>query len=112
MVVYAVLLTGTSLILANTELVGAARIAIGLVPVIPMAYIVWLVVASFQGLDEYWQRIQLAALPFAFLGTMLVAFTWGFLENLGFDRLSGFVLFGLMNLLYLIGLVFARRRYS
>ena len=112
LVVYAALLTGSSLILANTDVEGVARTAIGMLPVIPMAYIVWLVVARFQGLDEYWQRIQLAALPFAFLGTMLLMFTWGFLENLGFDRLNGFVVFGVMNVLYVIGLVFSRRRYS
>ena len=61
---------------------------------------------------QSWQQVQLMALPFAFLGSLLFAFTWGFVENAGLDPLSGFVMFGVMNALYLVGLWLARRRYS
>lgn len=111
MVVYAIALV-VSLALLDGDPDQPWRTVVALIPVFPMAYIVWLVIARFRALDEYWQQIHLTALPFAFLGSILVVFTWGFLENAGFDRLDGFVVFGIMNGLYVIGLWLARRRMS
>lgn len=111
MAVYGIVLT-TSLLLLNGDVSQPWRTVIALTPVIPVAYLVWVVVARIRSLDEYWQRVHLTALPIAFLGSISVAFTWGFLQNAGLAPLDGFVMFGVMVGLYLVGLWIARRRMS
>lgn len=110
LVAYAVVLAASLLVVEDLD--QPWRTIVALTPVLPMVYVVWVVVGRFRALDEYWQQIQLMALPFAFLGTILLALSWGFAENAGLEPLSGFVWFLVMNLLYLTGLWLARRRYS
>lgn len=111
MTAYAIVLVASLLIL-DEDMDQPLRAIVALMPVVPVLYVVWVVVARFRALDEYWQQIQLTALPFAFLGSLLVAFTWGFAENAGLEPMNGFVMFGVMSALYLIGLWMARGRYS
>ncbi len=87
------------------------RFAVALVPVAGMAVIVLVVVNRYRAMDEYWQTVHLTALPFALLGAMGVAITWGFLENVGAPELSGFAWFLVMNVTYLAGLALAHWRY-
>ena len=101
MAVYTVVLVGM-IYLMGRGLEQPWKTIVALVPVIPMLYIVWLVVARSRTLDEYWQKIQLDALPFAFLGSMTVAFTFGFLEIAGLQPLSWFWMFGIMNVLWVV----------
>lgn len=109
--VYGIVLTA-SLLLLDGDMEQPWRTVVALLPVIPMVYVVWVVVARIRSLDEYWQQVHLTALPIAFLGSMLVAFTWGFLQNAGIAPLDGFVMFAVMAGLYLMGLWVARRRLS
>lgn len=111
MVVYAIVLT-VSLTFLRGNVEQPWRTVAAMVPAVPVGYVVWLVVDRIRSLDEYWQRIHLTALPIAFLGSLLVAFTWGFVENAGFERLDGFVMSAVMGGLYLVGLWVARRRLS
>lgn len=110
-VVYGIVLTG-SLLLLKGDLVSPWRTVIALLPVVPMVGVVWVVLSRIRSLDEYWQQIHLTALPVAFLGSLLFAFTWGFLQNAGVAPLDGFVMFAVMVGLYLVGLWVARRRLS
>ena len=110
---YAGLLVVSLLLLEGDRLADSAwRFPIALLPVPAGAYLVYLVAHRYRGLDEYWQRIHLTALPVAVLGSLLVAFTLGFLENAGIGRPSGFVYFGIIVGLYLLGLFLAKQRYS
>lgn len=109
--IYAIVLTA-SLLLLGGDIEQPWRTVVAVLPVIPMLYVVWVVVARFRSLDEYWQKVHMTALPIAFLGSMLVAFTWGFLQNAGIAPLDGFVMFAVMAGLYLVGLWIARRRMS
>jgi hypothetical protein len=68
-------------------------------------------ISYFLASDELEQRIQLVGLGVAFLGTLMVTFSWGFLEGIGYERLSGFATFGVLVALYVAGLVVAQRRY-
>ena len=111
--VYAVLLVVSILLLRDDRLADSLwRFPVALLPLPAGGYIIYLEVRRFQRLDEYWQRIHLTALPIAFLGSALVAFTLGFLENAGIPRPSGFFYFLVTIALYVLGLVIARRRYS
>lgn len=110
---YAVLLVVSLLLLEGDRLSDSPwRFAVALLPAPAGVFLVYLFVRRYRRLDEYWQRIHLTALPVAVLGSILVAFTLGFLENAGVDRQSGFVYFGIIVGLYLVGLFLAKRRYT
>lgn len=109
---YAVLLIGSVQLLEQDAISDSGwRIAVALLPLPAAAGIVANTISAYRATDELGQRIQLQALAAAFLGTMLAAFTWGLLEGVGLPRLSGFVYFGILWLLYLVGLWWANRRY-
>lgn len=57
------------------------------------------------------RRLQLEALALAFAGTALIAFGYGFLEDAGLPRLSVFVVWPLMAVLWLVGGLAGRMRY-
>lgn len=110
--VYGVLLAVSMTVLATDELDDNwLRYLVALVPVAGMAIVVLVVVNRFKAMDEYWQTVHMTALPFALLGSMGVAITWGFLENVGAPELAGFAWFLVMNVAYLVGLAIARWRY-
>ncbi len=111
--VYIILLAISRLLLQDEGLADSVwRIPIALLPLPAGAYFIYLEVRRYQNLDEYWQRVHLTALAIAFLGSALVAFTFGFLENAGMAKQSGFIYFLVMITLYVLGLLIARRRYS
>ncbi len=80
-------------------------------PVPAAAAIIAIAIAQFLADDELQQRIRLTALAVSCLGTMLFAFSWGFLEGLGFERLSGFAISGILVGLYAVAFVWSGRRY-
>ena len=63
-------------------------------------------------LDELQRRIQFEAIAFAFAGTALLTFSYGFVENVGFPHLSWFFVWPIMAILWIIGLGIATRRYG
>ena len=113
LLVYSILLVISIVLLRDQGLADSVwRIPIALLPLPAGAYLMYLEVRRYQHLDEYWQRVHLTALAIAFLGSALVAFTFGFLENAGMAKQSGFIYFLVMITLYVLGLLIARRRYS
>ena len=113
LLVYSILLVISIVLLRDDGLAASVwRIPVALLPLPAGAYLSYLEVRRYQNLDEYWQRVHLTALAIAFLGSALVAFTFGFMENAGIARQSGFFYFLVMTMLYVLGLVIARRRYS
>jgi putative effector of murein hydrolase len=103
-----------------------ARYTIALLPLGPATVMVVLAVRRYQRLDELAQRIHLLALAVAFVGTSLLIFTWSVFEFFGlFERFGllglmsspgregrgGLLALGVMFGLYLIGWIWARRRY-
>jgi hypothetical protein len=108
---YAVLLAGPRLLLGGAEPTGPVTLLIALLPVPAAVAILAFAVAQFMADDELQQRIRLIALALAFCGTLLVTFTWGFLEGIGVAPLGGFTVFGILVALYLAGLLAAGRKY-
>ena len=88
------------------------RVLVALAPVIPMIFGLLAFVRFFSKMDELQRRIQLEAFAFAFGGTAIVSFTYGFLENAGFPALSWIWVFPLMMALWGIGAGIASRRYQ
>lgn len=112
LVAYAGLLLVSIAILRGDAIVGdLPRALVALMPVPAAIAIIAIAIAQFLADDELQQRIRLTALAVSCLGTMLVAFSWGFLEGLGYEPLSGFVIFGILVGLYAVGFVWSARRY-
>lgn len=87
------------------------RIAVALVPMLPSLLIVVAVMRYLRRVDELQRQIQLEALGFAFAGTALITFGYGFLERVGFPRQSAFMVWPIMAVLWIIGTVLSRWRY-
>jgi hypothetical protein len=68
------------------------------------------VLRQLRRLDEPALRVQLEALGFAFFGTVLLSFGYGFLEGLGWPRLSMFAVWPVMAVLWVVGGWLAGRR--
>lgn len=110
-VLYAVLLVGANLVERAVQPVGALKLAINLVPMIGAVAAAWAVLRGLWRMDEMQRRIQFDAIAIAFLGTALVTFGWGFAEGAGVPHLRAFAVWPIMGTLWVVGLVFAQRRY-
>jgi hypothetical protein len=108
---YAALLLLSRALLAGGSVGDPLRAAIALLPLPAGAALLVLAIREYVSQDELEQRISLMALAVSFGGTVLVAVSWGFLEGVGFERLSGFVWFGIFVASYALGLVWAKARY-
>jgi peptidoglycan/LPS O-acetylase OafA/YrhL len=99
---YAILLTLS--IFALHALPGGSpwRIPVAVMPMVPAAGVAVAVARVYRRLDEYARRLLLEALAFAFAGTALITFTYGFLENAGFPRLSWFFVWPVMGVLWIV----------
>jgi hypothetical protein len=112
LVAYAFVLSLTLGIIINYPAGRFWRPVIALLPMIPAASVCWVVIRQLHRVDEMQRRLQFEALAFAFAGTALITFGYGFLENAGLPRLSMFAVWPLMAVLWIIGLVVNRRRYA
>lgn len=82
-----------------------------LLPMVPGFAMCWIVLRQLRRVDELQRRIQLEAMGFAFAGTALVTFSYGFLEIAGYERLSMFLIWPLMAILWIAGTIIGNRRY-
>jgi hypothetical protein len=84
-------------------------------PALPFALLLWLLIRGIRDADELERRIHLEALVVAFPLTMLMLMVLGLLEigieldreNWGYRHVWAF-----LPLLYIFGIVLARRRYG
>ena len=109
---YAVLLVGSIELLTHVAIPAPWRDLIALSPMLAGLALPWVVLRELRRMDELQTRIQLEALGFSFAGTALLTFSYGFLEGLGYPRLSMFGVWPVMAVLWIVGLVLARRRYE
>jgi hypothetical protein len=110
MVLYAILLFASILLLRVVEPIWA-RAALAVLPVIPVVYGLSAIGDSIRAMDEFQQRVQLEAAVFSLVGTALITFTYGFLENAGFPTIGVIWVLPLIAVLWGIGGAFAGRRY-
>jgi hypothetical protein len=112
LVLYAILLVGSLHVLHAGGVTGLWRPVVSLVPMIAAAWCCWAILRQLRRMDEFQLRVQLEALAFAFAGTALLTFGYGFLEVAGYRLISMFFVWPLMAVLWEIGLLLARRRYQ
>lgn len=87
------------------------RPILALLPMVPGFAMCWIVLRQLRRVDELQRRIQLEAMGVAFAGTALVTFSYGFLEIAGYERLSMFLIWPLMAILWIAGTIIGNRRY-
>ncbi len=76
---------------------GAGRTAVMVSPMIGFMLALWAVVRQFRRVDEFLRLRTLENIAVAAAITAGVSFTYGFLENVGFPRLSMFAVWPLMG---------------
>jgi peptidoglycan/LPS O-acetylase OafA/YrhL len=111
MVAYVVALVTSMWLLRSGEITGIWQTAIALMPMVPGAGVALACMRQVRSSDELQRRIQLEALSLAFGGTALITFSYGFLENVGYPKLSMFVVWPLMAVLWIIGGLISGRRF-
>jgi hypothetical protein len=111
MLAYLVILLGSITLLNNMGSTSPWRIPLTLVPMVPLVGVLIAVLRWLRRVDELERQKTLEALGFAFAGTALVTFSYGFLQNVGFPQVSWFFVWPVMAMLWLIGRRIANRRY-
>ena len=112
LVAYLVTLTGSIELLSRLVIDRPWRDLVAMCPMIPAAAVAWVVLRELRRMDELQRRIQLEALGFSFAGTAILTFSYGFLEGLGYPRLSMFSVWPILAVLWIIGGLLAARRYK
>jgi hypothetical protein len=110
--VYCVLLFGSIELLQAAKLAAPWRDVVALSPMLGAIAMAWVILRELRRMDELQRRIQLEALGFSFAGTAILTFSYGFLEGLGYPRLSMFTVWPVLAVLWIAGLLLARRRYQ
>jgi len=109
---YLCLLVGAAALQQTLLPQGGVRIVIALLPMIGALAVAWSIMRALWQLDEMQRRIQFEAMALSFLGTALVTFAWGFVEDLGLPKLSAFAVWPIMATLWVAGLFIVQRRYK
>lgn len=91
---------------------GAAKIALALLPAIPMVAMAVSIIRRLNSMDELGRKIQLEALAVAFVCTALTTFSYGFLETAGLPRLSAFMVWPIMGGIWCVATIIGTRRYQ
>ena len=112
LLVYGLVLVGSIELLQNVKIAAPWRDVIALSPMVAAIAMAWVILRELRRMDELQRRIQLEALGFSFAGTAILTFSSGFLEGLGYPRLSMFTVWPMLAVLWMVGLVLARRRYQ
>ncbi|MBK0063503.1 MULTISPECIES: hypothetical protein [unclassified Acinetobacter] len=73
------------------------KVLVSLLPVLPVILVFWVIIRQFIRFDELQRKIQLQALAISFLGTAFLTFSYGFLENIGFPKLTMFIVWPIMG---------------
>lgn len=108
---YIVVLIASVWVMAVWEIGAPWKTVIALLPMVPGLAVALTVMRQVRSSDELQRRIQLEALSLAFGGTALATFSYGFLENVGYPKLSMFFVWPLMASLWIVGGLISGRRF-
>lgn len=102
-------------LLDNRQLEGGLRIAVALMPILPFAIFLVLILAGIRQMDELHRRVHLEALAIAYPLAMLLLMLLGLLElviPLSSEDWSYRHVWQYLPLFYFLGLTFTWRRYQ
>ena len=87
------------------------RVPATVAPVIPIVFIMLAVIRFVRRMDEMHRHIHLEAVIIAYLTTVILCFSYGFLENVGFPSFNTMWVGVAMICLLGIGQLFTYRKY-
>jgi hypothetical protein len=101
MLIYTVVLF-TSIYIAKEMQPGLSRTLVAMLPVIPILLAAWAMVRQFARMDEFvrLRTLQTTAITSAVVGGL--SLTYGFLEGVGFPKLSMFWVWGVMGITWFV----------
>ncbi|MBN9886503.1 hypothetical protein [Salipiger abyssi] len=111
LVAYAATLLVSQRLLAGGTGIQPVRVLVALTPMIPALFICAVVIRAIRDLDEMQRKLQFEALALSFMGTALITFAYGFLEGMGFPKISMFAVWPLMAAIWFIGVMVGRLRF-
>ena len=109
--VYALLLA-VSLPLTQAYPESPWRYPLAVIPMLPFLYGIGAYVRYLRMVDELERRIAVESLAIAFGSTAAITFGYGFLENVGLPHVNWMFVWPVMAGLWILGGIFARRRYQ
>jgi len=87
------------------------RIPVTVAPVVPIVFLMLAVIRSVRRMDELRRHIHLEAVIIAYLTTVILCFSYGFLENVGLPSFNTMWIGVAMICLWGIGQLLANRKY-
>jgi len=87
-------------------------VLVSLVPTLPVAFVLIAIMRAIRDSDELQQRVQLMATAFSAALTGFITFSYGFLENVGFQKFPTFAVFPMLIMIWGFSLRYFRRRYQ
>ncbi|MEV4781423.1 hypothetical protein [Burkholderia sp. LMU1-1-1.1] len=91
-----------SIIYGQAMETGPLKTAVLTCPMIGFALMIWAIARQVGRMDEYQRIVMLETFALAAALTAAVTFTYGFMENAGYPRLSMFYVWGVMGCSWLI----------
>ena len=107
MAVYALLLFGVASFIGQVSSRGL-KILVALLPMIGVALAMTAIARHLRTSDEYVRKVSLESLAIAAGATAGCTLTWGFLEGVGFPRLSMFVVWPVMAFAWVVAAIACR----
>lgn len=112
---WAITFLGARLVLDKDLLLPTwIKVTAALVPILPTALFLWVVVSALRGMDELHRRVHLEALVIAYPLAILLLVTLGFLQlaiNLPAEDWSYRHIWPFLPCFYFLGLTIAWKRY-
>lgn len=99
--VYAALLV-PSIIYGPALAAGPLKTVVLTCPMIGFVLMIWAIARHIGRMDEYQRILMLETFALAAAATAAVTFTYGFMENAGYPRLSMFYVWGVMGSSWLV----------
>lgn len=87
------------------------RIPVTVAPVIPIVFMMLAVFRFVRRMDEMLRHLHLEAVVIAYIATLMLCFSYGFLENVGFPSFNTMWVGFAMILLWSMGQLIAGRKY-
>ena len=87
---------------------GPFKTAVLICPMIGFLLMIWAVARQVGRMDEYQRIVMLETFALAAAVTAAVTFTYGFMENAGYPRMSMFAVWGMMGSAWMVIGLFRR----
>lgn len=111
MIAYGVVTVISLKILGNGLENQTLRTLIAILPILPLIVVCWTILRNVRRSDEMQRVIQIEAMAIALAGTAIITMGYGFLETVGYPRITMFAIWPLIAVLWTAGLFYGERRY-